>query len=133
VIERLLHRSPPAAEQRMERLGKDRHDLADAIEAIVAEGEAHPLALGAYPLIRPRIARACTPTLLAIRRVLLDPSRFLDPAAVERLSLLLRDGVTSPLFGSEPAAALLAVADVEREVAGAHAATAVEPRTRVLR
>lgn len=133
MIERLLHRGAPAAEQRLERLGKDRHDLADAIEAIVDEGESHPLTRGAYPLVRPRIARACTPTLLAIRRVLVDPSRFLDPSAVERLRLLLRDGVTSPLFGSDSASALLAVADVEREVAGAKAATAVEPRVRVLR
>jgi hypothetical protein len=133
VFDRLLHRDAPAAEARLERLGKDRHDLADAIAAIVAEGEAHPLARGAYPLVRPRIARACTPTLLAIRRVLVDPSRFLDPACIERLGCLLRDGAMSPLFGGDAAAALLAVADVEREVAGAEASTSVEPRVLVLR
>jgi hypothetical protein len=126
VLDRLLHRVA-ASEERLERLGKDRHDLAAAIEAIVAEGEMHPLARGAYPLVRPRIARACAPTLLAIRRVLLDPSRYVVPSTVERVQLLLRDGVASPLYGTEAAAALLAVADVERDVARARPALTRAP------
>ena len=73
---------------------------------------------GPRTLVRPAVARAARPSLVAIAAMLRDDRRPVAPDAVEAVRSFLQDGADSPLYGRDPGTAALAAATVEMQVSG---------------
>ena len=56
-------------------------------------------------IFRRDVVRACAPSLLEIRILLVDPSAEVRPEAMRRLRDFITDGSRSPLIRGEPEAA----------------------------
>ncbi len=79
---------------------------ARSIDSLVADAERRqPTLRSMRSLFRPAVVRACAPSLLEIRTVLVDPSAQVRPEAMRRLRDLVTDGSRSPLIRGELEAA----------------------------
>jgi hypothetical protein len=76
---------------------------ATSIARLVEELERpESLLRAATRLYRRDVAAACAPSLIAIRRVLVDDSAVVRPEAMRRLRAFMTDGALSPLYRDEP-------------------------------
>jgi hypothetical protein len=108
-----------------------RASWARSIDGLLADADRRqPLLRSMRSIFRPAVVRACAPSLLEIRSVLVDPSADVRPETMRRLRDLITDGSRSPLIRGElePArrvAAELAVAFAVNAHSGAtHTETA---------
>ena len=92
--------------------------LARHIDRLLLEAERPLVSRGPRTLVRPAVAGATRPSLVAIAAMLRDERRHVTPDAVEAVRAFLQDGADSALYGRDPATAALAAATVEMQVSG---------------
>jgi hypothetical protein len=97
---------------------RQRPVLARHIDRLLLEAERPLVSRGPRTLVRPAVATAARPSLVAIAAMLRDERRHVAPDAVEAVRAFLQDGADSPLYGRDPATAALAAATVEMQVSG---------------
>jgi hypothetical protein len=79
-----------------------RASWARSIDGLLAETERRqPLLRSMRSIFRRDVVRACSPSLLEIRGVLVDPSAEVRPEAMRRLRDFITDGTRSPLVRGE--------------------------------
>jgi hypothetical protein len=71
------------------------------------------------PVHQRSVVLACAEPLVEIAAVLRDPARVVGDALGRRIATFLRDGSTSPLFGSDAGRARLAASELAAAVANA--------------
>jgi hypothetical protein len=72
---------------------------ARSIDGLLAESERRPSPLRS--IFRRDVVRACAPSLLEVRGVLVDPAAEVRPEAMRRLRDFITDGTRSPLIRGE--------------------------------
>jgi len=102
----------------VEQAAHRRPVLAGHIDRLLFEAERPLVSRGPRTLVRPAVAAAVRPSLVAIAAMLRDERRHVTPDAVEAVRAFLQDGADSPLYGRDPATAALAAATVEMQVSG---------------
>lgn len=102
----------------LDEAARKRPVLARHIDRLLLEAEGVLALRGPRTLVRPSVAAATRPSLVAIAAMLRDERRPVAPDAVEAVRAFLQDGADSPLYGRDPATAALAAATVEMQVSG---------------
>jgi hypothetical protein len=83
-----------------------RASWARSIDSLLADADRRqPLLRSMRSIFRPAVVRACAPSLLEIRSILVDPSAEVRPEAMRRLRDFITDGSRSPLIRGELEAA----------------------------
>jgi hypothetical protein len=99
------------------RGSRQRRRFARGLELIARDARERSLPLHVMPpMIRPSVAEACEAPAAAIAAALRDPLVQIDPWTLGAIRRFLTDGCTSPLFGSDPDAALLELTELEDRV-----------------
>ena len=96
-----------------------RHREARTIDRLLVDASRPQLAgkLCYLPVYERAVALACAEPLIEIAAVLRNPERVVGDALLQRIATFLRDGCTSPLFGSHPGRARLAASELAAAVA----------------
>jgi hypothetical protein len=126
LLRRTLTPSPAAT------VSRQRRSLASGLERLAAEAHRTPSPTRAAlpPIIRRDVAAAVAGPAAVIAAELRDPAVPVDDATLQAIRAFLTDGWSSPLYDRDPAAAVLAVADLERRVRRPHVSTVGRAETR---
>jgi hypothetical protein len=99
----------------------DRPQLLAGIEALQRRGQRRMLHASSPGVIQPRVARACAPALERVATHLRDETSPLPDGPRRALRAFLTDGATSPLYGHDEWAALLAAEEIATDLTPARA------------